>query len=208
MTNMNMSSLSFEDFADFIRSQCGISQKKKITPESKFEDDLGVTGDDGVDLLRATEERFGVRLLDAGHGYRRTFDLGPDEFLFNSEGWFPTPGSVREFKVGDLYSAVVKCQNRTVAMMESEEPTSMASPTRTTNWWGLSSTVGLFVWVLFWLKREPRTTIENILCWGTLAVIHVTAIKGARQRYGWLYLAPIGLFWILVIIALSGGITY
>ena len=91
MTNMNMSSLSFEDFADFIRSQCGISQKKKITPESKFEDDLGVTGDDGVDLLRATEERFGVRLLDAGHGYRRTFDLGPDEFLFNSEGWFPTP---------------------------------------------------------------------------------------------------------------------
>jgi hypothetical protein len=26
--------------------------------------------------------------------------------------------------------------------------------------------------------------------------------------YGWFYLAPIGLFWILVIIALSGGISY
>jgi hypothetical protein len=41
-----------------------------------------------------------------------------------------------------------------------------------------------------------------------LAAIHFTAIKAARRRYGWLYLGPIGLFWILVIIALSGGITY
>jgi acyl carrier protein len=105
---MNMGSLSFEEFADFVRSQCGISRKKKITPESKFEDDLGVTGDDGVDLLRATERRFDIQLSDAEHGYRPTFDLGPDEFLFHSEGWFPTPGSVREFKVGDLYGAVLK----------------------------------------------------------------------------------------------------
>jgi hypothetical protein len=80
--------------------------------------------------------------------------------------------------------------------------------TRSTNWWGLCSTVGLFVWVLFWLKREPGSVLESVLCWGTLVAIHFSGIKAARPRYGWFYLAPIGLFWILVIIALSGGINY
>jgi hypothetical protein len=79
---------------------------------------------------------------------------------------------------------------------------------RNTNWWGLCGTVGLFAWVLFWLKREPGTTIESVLCWGTLAAVHFSAFKATRRRYGWLYLAPIGLFWILVVIALSGGITH
>ncbi len=106
-----MGNLSFEEFADFIRSECGISRKRNITPESTFEDDLGITGDDGADLLEATEKRFDVQLSDAEHGYRRTFDLGPDEFLFHSESWFRARGSVREFKVGDLYRAVLKSQN-------------------------------------------------------------------------------------------------
>jgi len=107
-----MGSPSFEEFADFVRSQCGVSRRKNITSESTFEKDLGITGDDGVDLLRATEKRFDVRLSDAEHGYRTTFDLGPNEFLFHSEGWFPWPGSVREFKVGDLFDAVLKSQSR------------------------------------------------------------------------------------------------
>ena len=107
-----MGSLSFEEFADFIRSQCGFSRKKNITLECRFEDDLGVTGDDGADLLKATEKHFKVELSDAEHGYRKTFDLGPDEFLFNSEGLFRLPVSVREFKVGDLYQAVRKAQNK------------------------------------------------------------------------------------------------
>ena len=92
--------------------------------------------------------------------------------------------------------------------METQQPTSTTPPTQNTNWWGLSSTVGLFVWVLFWLKREPGTTTESMLCWGTLVAIHLAAVKAARRHYGWFYLAPIGLFWILVIIALSGGISY
>jgi hypothetical protein len=116
--------------------------------------------------------------------------------------------SIVENRTFDLYGIVLKSQNGTAAMMETQQPTSIAPPTRSTNWWGLSSTVGLFVWVLFWLKREPRTTTESILCWGTLVAIHFAAIKAARRRYGWFYLAPVGLFWILVIIALSGGISY
>ena len=50
--------------------------------------------------------------------------------------------------------------------------------------------------------------MESVLCWGTLAAIHFSAIKAVRRPFSWFYLAPIGLFWILVIIALSGGITY
>jgi len=96
----------------------------------------------------------------------------------------------------------------TLPIMEIQGPTAIVPPARSTNWWGLCSTVGLFVWSLFWLKREPGTVIESVFCWGTLAAIHASAIKAARGRYGWFYLAPIGLFWILVIIALSGGITH
>lgn len=107
-----MDTLSFAEFADFIRSQCGVSRKKNITPESKFEDDLGITGDDGVDLLKTTEKRFSIKLSDTEHGYRKTFDLGPNEFLFNSEGWFRLPVSVREFKVGDLYTQCVTPRTR------------------------------------------------------------------------------------------------
>jgi len=92
--------------------------------------------------------------------------------------------------------------------METQEQTAMVPPARSTNWWGLGSTVGLFVWVLFWSKREPGKALESVLCWGTLVAIHFSAIEAVRRRYGWLYLAPIGLYWILAIIALSGGIRY
>lgn len=92
--------------------------------------------------------------------------------------------------------------------METQETTSMLPLARGTNWWGICSTVGLFVWVVFWLKREPGTKLESVLCWVTLVAIHFSAIKAARRRYGWFYLAPIGLFWILAIIALSGGIIH
>ncbi len=92
--------------------------------------------------------------------------------------------------------------------MEVREPTAVAPPNRSTNWWGLCSTVGLFLWVVLWLKREPGTVLESVLSWGSLVAIHASAIKATGRRYGWFYLGPIGLFWMLVIIALSGGITY
>jgi hypothetical protein len=92
--------------------------------------------------------------------------------------------------------------------MATQEPAAVLTPARSTNWWDVCSAVALFVWVLVWLKREAETPIESLACWGTLAAIHCSAIKGARLRHGLFYLAPIGLFWTLVIIALSGGITY
>lgn len=92
--------------------------------------------------------------------------------------------------------------------MKTESQTPVIGLTTGTNWWGLCSTIGLFAWVSFWLKREPGTVAEGVLCWTTFVAIHLFAIKAARRRYGWFYFAPIGLFWILVIIGLSGGIPH
>jgi len=113
-----MNDLSFEEFADFIRQWAGISRKKRIVPETELEDDLGITGDDGLDMLLATEERFVVSLHSEEHGFRETFNLAPNEFLFHSEGFGPGlpdlitlfkghEASVVSFSVGDLYRAVL-----------------------------------------------------------------------------------------------------
>jgi hypothetical protein len=91
---------------------------------------------------------------------------------------------------------------------EQQDETSMAIKfsTRNTNWWGLLSTVTLFVWFLFWFKDVPQTLNGEILFWGTLALIHLFGIKAAMRRFGWVYLVPLSLLWIVVIVALSGGI--
>lgn len=115
---------SFQEFADFIREFAGISARKEIVPETLFENDLGITGDDGCDLLEATEKHFGVGLSSPEDGYRRTFDLAPQEFLFHSEGlgWglsdiitlFRPPPSIRAFTVGDLFEAVRKAPTKPI----------------------------------------------------------------------------------------------
>jgi hypothetical protein len=115
-----MENLSFDQFAEFIRESCRISRKSKIAPESEFEADLGITGDDGVDLLNATERRFDVRLCSDGHRFRETFNLEPNEFLFHSEGFGPDwaaplgrPSAIiRAFTVGELYRAVQEALRR------------------------------------------------------------------------------------------------
>ena len=112
-------SLTFDEFARFIRQYWAVPARKGITPETRFERDLGLTGDDGDDLLLATEKQFGVALCSDETGVRETFNLEPSEFLFHSEGLelFPFEMTslfgtaahfVREFTVGELYEAVRK----------------------------------------------------------------------------------------------------
>jgi hypothetical protein len=92
-----------------------------------FEDDLGITGDDGCELLEATESHFRVCLSSPVDGYRRTFDLAPHEFLFNSEGlgWglsdiislfrpSVVPPSVKAFRVGELFEAVKNAPSKPI----------------------------------------------------------------------------------------------
>jgi len=114
-----MDDFSFDRFAEFIREYWSVSDRRQITSETQFERDLGLTGDDGEDLLRATEKRFGISLWSEETGLRHTFNLEPNEYLFHSEGLelFPylltrffgrEKHSVRKFTVGELFEAVQK----------------------------------------------------------------------------------------------------
>ncbi len=118
LKDRNRGTPSFDQFVDFLRGWGGISRKKTISPETQFEADLGITGDDGCELLAATEKRFEVLLSSGERGYRDTFGLSFDEFLFHSEGLrfgapppitlfgSPAEEKVRCFTVGELYRAV------------------------------------------------------------------------------------------------------
>ena len=112
----NERGLTFDDVADFVRAWASVPVKRQITPETQFERDLGITGDDGAELLEAAEKNFMVNLASDEGGYRAAFGLGPNEYLFNSEGFglgaaiitlFSHP-SVRAFTVGELYQAMRK----------------------------------------------------------------------------------------------------
>ena len=101
---------TFDDVADFVREWAHVAAQRQIELETQFERDLGITGDDGSELLDAAQKRFGVNLT------RETLGLGPGEYLFNSEGFglgaafvtlFTNP-CVRDFEVGELYQAMVK----------------------------------------------------------------------------------------------------
>ena len=116
-----MKDLVFDEFANFIRNYWQVSDRKRISPETQFERDLGLTGDDGKDLLQATEKRFGVTLCSKETGLRETFHLGPNEYLFHSEGIFPftftslfnvVKPTVRKFTVGELFEAVRKAKSQ------------------------------------------------------------------------------------------------
>jgi acyl carrier protein len=77
---------TFDEFAHFIREFSGDSADQVITPDTQFERDLGVTGDDGDDLLIATEKRFHIQLVTEERSLRETFNMAPNEYLFHSEG--------------------------------------------------------------------------------------------------------------------------
>lgn len=118
--------LTFDEFAAWLREYWCVPARKTIVPETQFERDLGLTGDDGTDLLEATEKRFEVRLGNEETGLRDTFNLQSNEYLFNSEGWGPSPAEiislfsdspsavVRRFTVNELFDAVrrTKAKNR------------------------------------------------------------------------------------------------
>jgi hypothetical protein len=82
----------------------------------------------------------------------------------------------------------------------------ISSAARNINWWGLGSAGGLFAWFLCWVRNGPQTRKESLFFWGTLALIHFVGVKAARQRFGLVYLIPLGVIWVVIIVALSGGI--
>ncbi len=110
---------SFEQVVDFIREWTHVPYRKPITRETRFEDDLGVTGDDGIDLLKAIELEYDIHFEADDYSFRETFNLSSNEYLFHSEA-APTifgqmefttifgsgPETVRSPTVGELYVAL------------------------------------------------------------------------------------------------------
>ena len=84
-----MRDVTVDDITAFVRDHQGIGRRRVITPETRFDADLGITGDDGLDLIRAAQAHFGVSLMSEEHGVREAFGLGSDEFLFGPEGFDP-----------------------------------------------------------------------------------------------------------------------
>jgi hypothetical protein len=116
---------SFEALANFIRSWAQISEAKQISSRTAIEEDLSITGDDGVDLLEAIERKYGVEFESDDGSLRETFNLGPNEFLFHPEGFSilrqqfelttlfgSAPDCVRPLTVGQLHEVVVHLLER------------------------------------------------------------------------------------------------
>jgi len=111
-----MDAPSLPEFVEFLREWRRLPRSREIAPGTELEADLGITGDDGRDLLVATERRFNVTMSSYENGYREAFNLNPNEFLFHSEGIGPDlsallggPSPVaRTLTAGDLYDAVTR----------------------------------------------------------------------------------------------------
>lgn len=70
---------------------------------------------------------------------------------------------------------------------------------------GPGSAGGLLAWFLCWVRNGPQTRKESLLFGGTLALIHFLGVKAARQRFGLVYLIPLGVIWVVILVALSGA---
>lgn len=113
-----MSLPSFDELADLICKQQRLRTGQQIEAATRFEDDLGISGDDGDELLEAVEQKYGVTFT------ADSFDLQPNESLFHGEGFDgigfmirgifrkPEP-EIRTFTVGELHDALIRELNRT-----------------------------------------------------------------------------------------------
>jgi hypothetical protein len=69
-----------------IRESQGITEAKSITTDTLLERDLGITGDDGSELLEDLQKRFGISFAGGDGTLREAFGPEKDEYLFHSEG--------------------------------------------------------------------------------------------------------------------------
>jgi hypothetical protein len=110
-----MIDLSIDQLVKIIRDNQGIGENEQLRSDSQLERDLGITGDDGEELLEAIGKRFGITFT------RQSFGLGENEYLFGPEASFDfglgalvrilrrrPPPKYRILTVGELYEVVRK----------------------------------------------------------------------------------------------------
>ncbi|WP_039054780.1 hypothetical protein [Enterobacter sp. Bisph1] len=112
-----------EDVIAFVR-KCTGCYREAIDENTLLENDLGVAGDDGDELLQEAEQVFGVSFGREEH-FRALFSLKENEYLFTGEGldllgicylWrklrgIPEP-VFRDLSIAQLHNVLVKLRSK------------------------------------------------------------------------------------------------
>jgi len=114
--------VTFQNLVSIIRESQGFSGKDIITEASLLEKDLGITGDDGCELLEAIEEKFDISFTGPDGSLREVFCLSEGQYLFHSEGmnlfWLITSflgrdsENAKAITAGELYRAALNAQEK------------------------------------------------------------------------------------------------
>jgi hypothetical protein len=114
------SEITVEHLIEFIRHHQRIAKEMVIDQYTLLEKDLGITGDDGGELLDVIEKEFAVSFVGSDSTIRKAFGLEKSEYLFHNEGvgFFEFIASflgrglekVKPLTVGELYKVVLSAQ--------------------------------------------------------------------------------------------------
>lgn len=114
--------LNLENLIALIREFHCIPDKTEISETTLLENDLGITGDDGCDLLEEIEKTYKLSFTGKDGSLREFFDLEENQFLFHSEGldlfgifsfiFGREPENVKPITVGDLLAGSLKAKNK------------------------------------------------------------------------------------------------
>jgi len=115
--------LTFENFVSFIRVVQGFKKSDIINENSLLENDLGITGDDGSELLEEIQKYFSLSFVGKDGTIREIFGLEENQYLFHSEGinmfgWLFTligksKENIKPITVGQLYNASLRAKQNT-----------------------------------------------------------------------------------------------
>jgi len=114
--------LTIDNLILLIREFQCITNKTEINETTLLEHDLGITGDDGCELLEEIENSFNLSFTGEDGSLREYFDLEEDQFLFHSEGldlfgifsliFGRKPENIKPITIGDLFNATIKAKNK------------------------------------------------------------------------------------------------
>ena len=114
--------LNIENLISLIREFHAIPDKTEISEITLLEDDLGITGDDGCELLEEVEKTFNLSFTGKDGSLREFFDLEENQFLFHGEGvdlfgifsfiFGRETENVKPITVGDLLAGSLKAKSK------------------------------------------------------------------------------------------------